>query len=174
MEWLEKHIKLFVKVLIGLVLVLVLLIFGLNMSKNDTKNTQNTGSSAAQQSPDMSKLAGFTLTWSQEGTNYIYKTTESGKNFSLSVTTNQDLLSQHQQQYPLERNDNALNGVEVAYGYNQPESINGQLVRPEFASLAFDFKLNGTNYSGEITETSDTPSKAELLEVLERFTAELN
>lgn len=159
-----------------IILLAVTIQFGASQSKNDAKNNENDSKIAQNDAKkvDYSTLSGLTLVSNVSENLYTYKTAIDDQQYSISLGVSQSLLEQHRANYPLNRTEAPLNSVRVDYGYNDALKVNGQLVQPQYNSLAFDFEIDNTQYTGEITNQSGTSDKEGLLEVLDRLTAALN
>ncbi|MEK7059207.1 MAG: hypothetical protein AAB971_00395 [Patescibacteria group bacterium] len=176
MKWLEKHLKAIWAVAGVALALIVIIVVATSGSKQSTTNPTPQGQTATQDtvSLDPTKLEGFELASHVSENLYTYRTTEGGQSYSVSLGVKQSLLEQHKQNYPFKRNDLPYNGLTVAYGYNQALEANGQVVQPAYSSLAFDFTLDNTDYTGEITNLGNAASQDQLLAVLKRLVAAIN
>lgn len=170
----KKH-----KTAIILLIVVVMFFFWLIIPHGDTSTKQESDVTVSNQnssnSKDFKKLDGFELSSNVAKDIYGYRTTEDEQAYSVSLGIGQSLLSAHKKNYPLKRDVMAVDSVDAIFGYNEALMVNGQLVQPEFSSLAFDYIANGTPYAGEITNLSNATSQNQLLAVMKRFiTAAIN
>jgi len=106
---------------------------------------------------------------------YIYSYTPINEDdFSVAMTVSEEGNSTFKEQYSLEKEIIDINSIQVEKGFTEEEYMGGIFIYYEYASLAFDFKINNKFYSGEITNLNSESSKEKLLAILEKLVTEIN
>lgn len=184
--WTKTNLSTLVKSIITLVVIVFFLAIS-TLSSDQTfeqveKNDQKTGVEESEQEVnDKSKtnyqnLKGFIF---HTKTQDIYSYNLAGaKNINVTSMIKEGeliILDGHRERYNLDRKTEDISGVSVEYGFIPDEFINGSQASKAYSSLAFDFKIDKTAFSGEMTVLFDNSQsdKAKLVDVLKLFISDL-
>ncbi len=97
----------------------------------------------------------------------VYSTVTKDGKYSLTYSS-LDFLEVHSETFPVDREKVEVNGLKVDVGYNE----SNEFYKP-YEKLAFDFKINKLNYSGEVSSLNSESDKNGLMQTLTKFISEI-
>src|SRR3989339_475275 len=142
------------------------------ITNNESNKTQQKANSWSRGKVDYEKINGFTFHTKNQD---IYSYTLAGtKNISVTSMIKEGeliILGSHREKYNLDRKTEDISSVSVEYGFIPDELINDIQASKAYSSLAFDFKIEQTAFSGEIT--NNQPDKNKLIDTLKSYVSAL-